>query len=679
MKSRSVPTAAALAMMAALLTTALPASASAPPPDYRPMDAGPELREWEATPGRIEGGLTAFTSEELAALESQAMIAAAGTPYGDCVLDAKVWLALDNYLGYYFFTTYYLVAETVGSELWIQADLAWPAGDPRETPMVTCEQAAYLLAEFDNNIHPTETGFFAVPDFHDGTSSLLEAWGFVPPGYYQNLDGRQVVLVSNVRDDNYYDPSYPVYIAGFYSPAFEGYFDRNIMSIDSYDWANRVGPDGSRPYQYEGTFAHEYQHLLHDDYDPDEENWINEGLSMFAEYLTGYAIGEELYSAYEGLPENSLVDWGDQGGLEILADYGMVYLYQMYLFEKFGPEFLQYEFLNQENGIFSIETTLAAFNKQTSFADLYHDFALAVLIDSGQANYRFGFKLLDVGIDVGAPDSPNPEAYDTPGAPPWGTDYIWIAGDPAALGRLSFNGKSFAINGTSWSSDGDVLHSGSGDLVDNWAIFETTGGGTLTFDTYWDIEDYWDFGFVQVSADGGYTWTSLGNAYTTSMHDPAALPEIVANLPGLTGWSGPSWVTVTYDLSAYSGDILVAFRYMTDWASSFDGWYIDNVYVDGSLISDGSSTDGFKDITEIMPIELDFTVSFVGIKNFGNGNQYKVATMKLNDVDEAGLFQLRSVLQWSDTAVMLVTFDGPEGYTDYNEYTYEFTYTTGAK
>ncbi|MGD8603757.1 MAG: immune inhibitor A [Anaerolineales bacterium] len=676
MKSKFLNAAVALVMVAALFTSAMPASADGPPEDYKPVDVGPELRQWDATPERIEGGLTSFTAEELDALEAEAMDAAAGTPYGECVLDAKMWLSLDDYNGLYFFDTFYLVAETDGSEIWIQADLSWPAGDPRPTPEITCEQAAYLLGEFDNNIYPTEIDFFGTPDLHDGSYSLLEAWGYVPPGYYSNEAGRQVVLVSNVRDDSYYDPSYPNYIAGFYSPTFEAYFDRNIMSIDAYDWANRVGPDGSRPYLYEGVFAHEYQHLLHDDYDSDEENFINEGLSMFAEFLTGYVVGNDTYSTFEALPENSLTAWGDQGGPEIVADYGIVFLYQMYLYEKFGQEFIQYEFMNPDNGIASINSTLAAFHEQTSFGEIYHDFSVAVLIDSKQANYRYGFEFGDVGIDIGTPSDPNPDAYDTPGAPPWGTDYIWIQGDPADLGRLSFNGVDFAIYGSPWSSDGDVLWSGTGDLIDNWAIFEATGGGTLSFDTYWDIEDYWDFGFVQVSTDGGYTWESLSNAYTTDTHDPSAHPDIIDNLPGLTGWSG-DWINVSFDLSAYSGDILIAFRYMTDWATTYGGWYIDNVYVDDTLISDGSSIDPFKDITEIIPVNLDFTVTFVGIKNKGNGNQYKVLTMNLNDLDETGLFQLRSVLQWSDTAVMLVTFDAPDGFTSYGDYTYEFTFTTG--
>jgi hypothetical protein len=674
MKRRVFAVLGIFALLSGLLVAALPVGAAPPGPDYKPMDVGPEIRGWEASPERIAGGFTGFTPEQIDALEAEAMDAAEGTPYTNCILDAKVWMSLNNYTGYYFFTTFYLVGETAGSELWVQADLSWPAGDPRDTPMVTCEQVAYLLDEFDNNMNPVETDFFGPADFHDGTYSLLEAWGYFPPGYYHNEDGRQVVLVSNVRDDNYYDPDYPLYIAGFYSPSFEAYFDRNIMSIDAYDWENRVGPDGDRPYLYEGVFAHEYQHLLHDDYDPDEELFVNEGCSMFAEYLTGYAVGEEQYGGFLTNPENSLVVWEDQGNIEVLSDYGQAYLFQFYLMEKFGKEFIRAEFRNPGNGISGINSTLGAFNIQTDFADIYHDFAVAVLIDSKQANYRYGFEEIDVEIDIGTADAPNPDAYDWPGAPPWGTDYIWLDGDPQDLAKFMFNGVDYTTFPTAWTSDGDVLWSGTGNLIDNWAIFEATGGGELTFDTYWDIEDYWDFGFVQVSTDGGYTWTSLEGDYTTYDHDANAHPDIIANLPGLTGWSG-SWMSLSYDLSAYPGDILLAFRYMTDWATTYGGWYVDNVYVDATLISDGSDASIFKDITELFPVDNDFTVTFVGMKGKGNGNQYKVHTMKLDDMSEDGMFELNKVMNWADEAVMLVTFDAPEGFTGYADYSYDFTFT----
>ncbi|UCG25472.1 MAG: hypothetical protein JSW55_05625, partial [Chloroflexota bacterium] len=202
-----------------LLAALLPVSATTAQvlPNYKPVDVGPELRTWEPTRSRIapksngDGAATASAAEP--------------SDY-PCYVETKTWLSLDNYNGYYFFTDFYLIAETPTSELWVQADLSYPDDDPRDTPVVTCEQAAYLLSEFDNNMYPTQTAFFGMPDFHDGTFSLLEAWGYFPPGYYANSDGRQVVLVSNVIDDAYYDPDYPNYIAGFYSPSFEAYFDR---------------------------------------------------------------------------------------------------------------------------------------------------------------------------------------------------------------------------------------------------------------------------------------------------------------------------------------------------------------------------------------------------------------------------------------------------------------------
>jgi hypothetical protein len=669
MSKKLFATLGVIALLVALLPVSVLASQGV---DYTPFDVGPELREWEATEARIVGSPDDVDVEA-------GMAAAAGTPYYDCIIDAGVWLSLDNVAGVYFFDLFYLVAETDGSELWVQADLSYPEGDLRDQPMVTCEQAAYLLDEFDNNMYPVETDFFGMPDFHDGTYSLLEAWGYFDPGTFYNENSRQVVLVSNFIDEAYYDPTYPNYIAGFYSPTFEAYFDRNIMSIDSHDWLNRVGPDGSRPYLYESVFAHEYQHLLHDDYDSDEITWMNESLSMFAEYLTGYVVNEDNYTTFQELPENSLVAWGDQGGEEIVADYGMVFLYQMYLYEKFGQEFIQAEFHNPDNGITSVNSTLASNKKwrKYDFAELYHDFSVAVLIDSSQNKYKYGFKLLDVGIDIGTPDAPNPEAYDTPGAPPWGADYIWITGNPKKFNKLVFNGVDLNQSPTPWTSDGDWLYSGTGDEVDNWAIFETVGGGALTFDTYWDLEDYWDYGFVQVSTDGGYTWISLEGDYTTYDHDPDAYPTVIENLPGLTGWScyyaeDPCVINLSYDLSPYDGqDILVAFRMITDWGTHYEGWYVDNVYVGETLISDGTDASIFKDISELFPIDNDFTVTFVGMRGKGKWISYRVHTMRLDGDTEEGMIALRRVMGWSDKAVMIVTFDAPEGYNKYADYSYE--------
>ncbi|HET7009752.1 MAG TPA: choice-of-anchor J domain-containing protein [Anaerolineales bacterium] len=668
MKLRMARIAAVVAILAGPLAGAVPALAAPEPPGPHPVEIGEEVRDWAPTKGRLD--LSPGALDEI-----PADAAAASTPITECTLGTKIWLILNNVTGQYQLSTFRLVAESSQTQIWVQNNLAWPAGDPRATPQIFCEQAEYMLGEFDSNIYPTEIDFFGPPDFHDGTGALLPS--LVPPSlgitpdYYEDAQGRQVVLVSNIRDDNYFDSTYPVYIAGFYSSAFEAYFNRNVMSIDAFDWANRTGPSGTRPFLYEGVFAHEYQHLLHDDYDSDEENFINEGLSDLAEFLTGYGVATQSHvDAAAEKPENSLVAWGDQGDLEILTDYGLAYMYQFYLMESFGQSFIQALFHNTANGISGVNATLASEGTGVTFADTYHAFAPGL--------YTTGFfaddLLSDFQVNVGMPGKPNPEAYASTGAPPWGADYILLWGHER-IANFRFNG--YAFNPLDWTSDGSVLHSGEGDLLDNWAIFETAGGGSLTFDTIYQTEEDWDFGFVQVSTDGGQNWTSLSNAYTTSDHDPSAHPKVIANLPGLSGDSG-GWINMSFDLSPYAGqNILVAFRYLTDRAVSEPGWYIDNVMVDGTLISDGSSTDAFQSLNEVLGISNDYTVLLIGERTRGARPEYEVQTV-MSGGFASDWESIREMFDNYRQLVLVVIYDAAEGVTSYANYTYEIDHRGGS-
>ncbi|MBW9235428.1 immune inhibitor A, partial [Leptospira santarosai] len=64
------------------------------------------------------------------------------------------------------------------------------------------------------------------------------------------------------------------------------------------------------------------------------------------------------------------------------------------------------------------------------------------------------------------------------------------------------------------NADEQVLHANNGDEADQALIFNAkvpTENPTLTFDHFYDIEESWDYGVVQVSTDNGQTWTSLSN------------------------------------------------------------------------------------------------------------------------------------------------------------------------
>ena len=249
---------------------------------------------------------------------SAATVTAAATPPVGTV---RLMPVLDDAVGTYRFRGFTLRAVGEHIEVWVQqgqpagfpagnaGNLNFPAGDCRNDGVrnvVTDAQIASLINEFDNNIYPKESATFSVPPSRDGTNAQLPGLlgGAIPDDYYVGDGDNIVTLISNVRDDNYYDTNNAnrlTYIAGFFSSQINGFFDRNVMTIDVFDWLHRTGanpPDDpstdactsapARPHLYEGVFAHEYQHLLEEYEDPDEVNWINEGLSDWAQTLVGY-------------------------------------------------------------------------------------------------------------------------------------------------------------------------------------------------------------------------------------------------------------------------------------------------------------------------------------------------------------------------------------------------------
>lgn len=235
-----------------------------------------------------------------------------------------------------------LMAISGNVEVWVQ-DYRWfLPGDPRNADSYNLEispaMAQYLADEFNNNIYPTDVTYFGAPFDRYGTNTIFELNGF--PSYYWDwiaTDNPQRVIlkVLNIRDDNYYDPTYPYYTAGFFSPTYtQVYYIRNMIHIDSWRWWQRLGAAGkvwfaerpdlvnNRPYVYESTTIHEYQHNIHRDWNPDSPSFMNEGASMYSEILGGYGVEWSYINSYLATPDNSLTAWGDQGDINILADYG---------------------------------------------------------------------------------------------------------------------------------------------------------------------------------------------------------------------------------------------------------------------------------------------------------------------------------------------------------------------
>jgi hypothetical protein len=563
--------------------------------------------------------------------------------------DSAIWSYYDGFYGGIVFTYFTLTYLDDSVEIWQQNNLNWgrpsawtgtfPYGpewrtNPPKGP--TPEQYAYLAAEFGNNILPTESGFFGAPLLHDGTNAQAPGLFGLPADYYLEPTGRAVLLVCNIRDENYYLPNYggpgvayPYKIIGVHISSYEDvYYDRNCITIDAISFDRQLGPPGytwpgapgpvTAPYAYESTVAHEWQHLLHGELCPGDATFMNEGCSMYAEFLCGYGIDPDYPNSYFYTPDNSLTEWGDQGDINILADYGAGALWLMYLNDRFGSAFIQYYFTSGGGGIAGIDASLAHFHYRDRFEDVYRDWKLANLIRAdfpGCHKYNYAsinfndpeYIPLNVNEVGGLPvpvtkgtDSGNTFTilgYDTGVSmvASYGSDYIRFE-NWTRPGFIYFDGDDAATlpppSYTLWEMTADGWYSGTGvDLADGYlagTVYVNPADPTLTLVTAYGLESFWDFGFVQVSTDGGNTLTSLSNAYTTSDHDPSAHPNIIANLPGLTDYNPdfPDWTTMTFDLTAYAGmNIIVVFHYMTDWATTYEGWWINSATVSGTAMT----------------------------------------------------------------------------------------------
>lgn len=464
-----------------------------------------------------------------------------------------------------------------------------PLGCWRPEDRISTAQLAYLLDEFDNNIYPTNTSVFGEP---------------LPRGD----EGQKTwILIHNIRDGSYYDCTQTSYIAGYFSAGEDAANNKNMMHIDSYDWANRTGPDVARPYLYEGVFAHEFEHLIHFDQDPDEPSWVDEGLADLAGFLCGYGHSSghvAYYMVYH--PITALTFWG--GGLE---DYGASYLFQLYLFEKFGgADFTSALVQEQANGIEGIENTLAAFGYRETFDEIFDAWTVAnYLDDTEKAGGKYGYETLEVGtIDSwgysieyvmsnlwwGPPDE---APFSVPSGwffgiepQPYTAHYfrflnnkkadVWIDGDDFA-GTTAYSGSY------EWYSDAEAWA---------WRSFYKTftippGGATLDFYTFFEIEDDWDYGYVEVYDHDTGEWYTLDapgtvdnvahaqdNPNTPSGREPTDY-EAAGRWHAFTGYSG-GWVPVSMDLTPFAGHTIdLYFTTWQDGAFTLQMMYVDDISI----------------------------------------------------------------------------------------------------
>ena len=656
--------------------------------------------------------------------------------------DRRIWPALDRRSSQLYMKFFTLRAVGTNIEVWVASDsdatskgLEFPPGDCRNDDRVQISdaQAQLLAQQFDSVIYPREAAAFSVPTPRDGSRATLPAQSGLAPDYYTGDGNRVVALVDNIRDEAFYDVNIRVGVGGVFVPLLDEQVDRNVITIDGVDWLHRTGPNpphdpvpgdlcrsrAGHPFLIEATFAHEYQHLLESFQDDNEVSWVNEGMSMYAEQLTGYVDNRKPITAVgfsgsvqcflghatrqtganpnptPGGPENSLTRWGDKGDGEIVCDYGAAETFMHYLSGRFGQGFISALHRDPDNGLASLRKLARTVGSDAT--ELVHDWTAMIALDGvldrgyrlrgGQAA-RYRTPTLDAGVNWSSG-----QAFSTPGAPPNGADYVRLRN---GSGRFLRSGqiRSIAYDGSAtfprrpveWRVDPSpidhagnaALYSGGGGGLDRGIVrrLRVPSGARLSFATRFDMAQGLDFGVIQVSTNNGKTWKSLAGNLTTTTTDPTAGPLARRSVPGLTGRSGggpfPVWTPASYDLSAYGGrTVLLAFRYLSDSRVAFPGWWIDDLRIGSQSLGDGTALGGWQSFSQVSSEPLiGFTVQLVGYSD--SGKRAFVQRLRLDGRLRGELTgaPLRRLLAPSyDVVAALVSFDDPgEGRATYAPY-----------
>ena len=173
-----------------------------------------------------------------------------------------------------------------------------------------------------------------------------------------------------------------------------------------------------------------------------------------------------------------------------------------------------------------------------------------------------------------------------------------------------------------------------------------TDDPTLSFDERHLAEEGYDYAYTVVSDDGGATYKPLANANTVAGPLGAAL-----------NGDAPAFTRQSFDLSAYAGkSILVGFRYVSDGGVNDGGFYVDDVKVGATLVSDGSDASVFKSASQVRPTKVAaWNLKLVGLDSAKHKVLVRTYDKRTVELGKAKLAAFRKYPR----VVAIVSYDEP--------------------
>jgi hypothetical protein len=350
---------------------------------------------------------------------------------------------------------------------------------------------------------------------------------------------------------------------------------------------------------YFNVLAHEFRHMVEDNYDQGDFGWEVEGSATLAEDLLGYPQNAlERANRFLQNPDQSLVSWSEA---DSLPHYGQGYLFNRYLIDQLGPNLYGRFAQHPLPGFAALDAVLADAQQSRTGLDLWQNWLTALAL--GQMGVS--------GLDPIATLSINtlPANRHTT-VNQYAADYYRL---PTGAVQIQFTGSTLTPLLPVQPASGSGMWLAQRGNYRNPRLtrpldLRTTSQATLTYSAYIDLEPGFDFAYVAVSTDNGQSWQPLTAPHMQG-RSPADDPANIALADRFYTGRLRNWVHESIDLTPFAGQqLLLRFEVVTDKAISYSGFALDNIAVpqigfwdDGETLAAEWIAEGFVPVTVYLP------------------------------------------------------------------------------
>jgi len=292
------------------------------------------------------------------------------------VNDTKSWYA-DNFITHNNSDRYQVpsTCRAVGTNCYIFVeDASW---GPRVNQAVVDSIRIYFdsktPADPSNGIFTTDTSAFGNPPDVDQDPRIIILLLDIKDGY----SGSGGFVEGYFYSFNEVNPSQSGYRTSNFAEMF--YIDTNPLNLTTSEGlASGIS-----------TLAHEFQHMIHFNHDPNEMTFINEGCSVLAEVNCGFPIYDPALYANE--PNHYLLDWRTGDMTHVLNDYSRAARFFVYVRDQAGIGVFKKIVASTQIGTAGIDAGLQAYGSPLRFNGILQNWFIANILDDRSVDPLYGY------------------------------------------------------------------------------------------------------------------------------------------------------------------------------------------------------------------------------------------------------------------------------------------------